>query len=410
MSDLSQLVDAVCEELQMRNQEVEKTACEEARAAAAAVANNGLSSRHHRLCQARRRLVDGANDFVSVEPMVFRYEVEGILNRYRALMQTPVRWMGSSEKDQRDNEQRESELLRLRKEFADVLERHAPHMVKLVWAPGGDASPPASPANACPMCSYSTVGALINAPGASGACEVCQSVLYDHAINLTYQQHHTIGMVNGTVATKPSTATFQMMAAANLMALDDADNDTTHQVLSTVSGPAADGHHHARSGSLVLYQRRTQFRPDLAVLPRLRGNGDARDRTAMAQYQGKATRVVPAEVVEDVRSHMENLRHLLDVNATDARTRYARVTRVHVLCILRASGNGRYSRWYKEANFLHATLTQQPPPDISDIESTLIFMFGIGNSHPRQCLLSFFFWLCCFRSIRDPIILILFKC
>lgn len=375
MGDLAALVEVICLDLNTRS----KTS-----ALGGASPVRGGWSRHQRLVHAQRTAMTEEPESPPVESLVFRSEVEGVLERYRTCMRTPVRWMRTTDADHAENDQREREIHELRKELAKIVERHAPHMVMHVWAsPSGAETTVAgrSVSSTCPACAYATVGSMINAPGASGACEVCQSVVYDHAINLTYQQHHTIGIVHGSVSGggKPSPATSHLTATNR----EDAstDSDDMHQVLSTMGGGASvDGHHHARSGSVILYQRRTQFRAKSGSYP---WGAGVRDCAAMAQYQGKATRMVPTEVTADVRAHLENLRHLIDVEAEDPRLRYANVTRVHVLCILRASGNGRYSRWYKEAFFLHAAITLQPPPDLSDIESTLLFMFGIRNLRPH---------------------------
>ena len=69
----------------------------------------------------------------------------------------------------------------------------------------------------------------------------------------------------------------------------------------------------------------------------------------MAAYMGRATRTVPEEVIEDIRQQIESARHLVAAHETDTLRRYAAVTRVHVLCILRSNGSTRYSRWYRES-------------------------------------------------------------
>ena len=64
----------------------------------------------------------------------------------------------------------------------------------------------------------------------------------------------------------------------------------------------------------------------------------------------QATRHVPSHVVESVRQHIERVAHHLINAAYDgkhSRQRYARVTRVHVMCILRSATGSKYSRWYR---------------------------------------------------------------
>ena len=77
---------------------------------------------------------------------------------------------------------------------------------------------------------------------------------------------------------------------------------------------------------------------------------------------------------------LDTARHLVDLNAdpADCRTRFARVTRVHILSLLRTTGNGRFSKWYRESHYIHHVLTKQPPPDIGHLETTLMIMFGRG--------------------------------
>ena len=97
-----------------------------------------------------------------------------------------------------------------------------------------------------------------------------------------------------------------------------------------------------------LYQRRAQF------------------RMAMAAYQGRASRPVLDDVVEDVRQQIEaTARHLInDAHPPDEpEKRYAAITRVHVLCVLRgAAAAGRFNRWYRESHYLHGVITRQPRP------------------------------------------------
>ena len=48
----------------------------------------------------------------------------------------------------------------------------------------------------------------------------------------------------------------------------------------------------------------------------------------MSSYQGKATRMVPQRIVDDLRDQIESsVPHLIDQDSQDARTRYAMVNR-----------------------------------------------------------------------------------
>ena len=90
---------------------------------------------------------------------------------------------------------------------------------------------------------------------------------------------------------------------------------------------------------------------------------------------------MPDTVVHDVRRQIEaSAQHLIDVSAgpEEPEPRYAAVTRVHVLCILRGTAGGRYSRWYRDSHYLHHVITRQVPPDLGDCENILVLMFWMG--------------------------------
>ena len=115
---------------------------------------------------------------------------------------------------------------------------------------------------------------------------------------------------------------------------------------------------------------------------------------ALASYQGRATRPVPSAVVDSVRGHIEcSAFHLIDADHVDPLLRYARVTRVHVMCILRNTGGGKYSKWYRESHHLHYLITKQPPPDLSDSENILVLMFGMGMLPIPGVYQYFFLWV-----------------
>lgn len=107
----------------------------------------------------------------------------------------------------------------------------------------------------------------------------------------------------------------------------------------------------------------------------------------MAAYQGKATHAVPESVIEDIRQLIEaSARHLLNLHAEEDQPllRYKDITRVHVMGLLRA--NPQYSKYYRDSHYVHCAITKQPPPNITEIESVLVLLFGVGISR--------FFLLC----------------
>jgi len=140
----------------------------------------------------------------------------------------------------------------------------------------------------------------------------------------------------------------------------------THAVLSVPTNI------HGTIGTV--YQRRAQFRMTISI------------------YQGKPTRMVPSSVVLDVEKQLyQTARHLVneEVSEDNRLERYARVTRVHILSLLRGSGGGKYSKWYRESHYIHHVITNQPPPDISHLETTLMIMFGMGSFF-ANCICDFF--------------------
>lgn len=113
--------------------------------------------------------------------------------------------------------------------------------------------------------------------------------------------------------------------------------------------------------------------------------------------QGKPNRSVPLDVIDNIRKQLEDsARHLIDMSTEDRIKRYARVTRVHVMSLLRNHKCGTYSRWYRESHYIHHVITDQPPPDISALETPLMVLFGVGiimeNTHTlrTQCVGVFF--------------------
>ena len=211
---------------------------------------------------------------------------------------------------------------------------------------------------------------------ASGVCDVCSTVLWppwlfgceprrthETGMNTLYAHHHTIGARTSAASASRtvSPATTRPTRATSLP-----DEDTCeHTVLSAAAPPVR--------GCSALYQRRAQF------------------RAALAAYQGLPSRPVPPDVVDEVRCQLEaSAQHLIDqgAGAEDPARRYVRVTRVHMLGLLRMAAGGRYSRWSRDSHHLHAVITAQPPPDLADCESLLMVMFAMGTVSPRG---AFFF-------------------
>lgn len=170
-----------------------------------------------------------------------------------------------------------------------------------------------------------------------------------HNADDDYQLHHTIGPL-----------TSQQREAVTCPS--DAPTPVIHATSHTVGGDATAVSRASTTGTTgAAYQRRAQF------------------RITMEMYQGRPTRPVPPTVISEIRDQIEaSARHLISTDATDPLERYARVTRVHVLSLLRTMGN---NRWYRESHYIHATITGQPPPDISELQSTMMFMFGVRNFH-----------------------------
>ena len=184
------------------------------------------------------------------------------------------------------------------------------------------------PKTTCAMC-------CADMHGTSGTCDVCSTVLYEISMNNMYQNHHTLGGFTDAERPKHSKP-------------DGTNRSSGGDVVRTGSAGA-------------MYQRRAQF------------------RVALASYQGRSTRTVPASVTESVRRHLETTAaHLIDFDTVCPVQRYSRVTRVHVMCVLRSTGGGKYSKWYRESHYFHHVITKQEPPDLSDCENILVLMFDMG--------------------------------
>lgn len=358
-------------------------------------------SRHSR--QYRKRCREQTEQ--ETQPLAYRHAVDPHLKQYQDIMSTPIPWNGSVEENQWNAERRERQLHALRAAVLAVTDQHAPNLIipehsseRTAHAMAAAATTPDSPARGCPLC--------LSNP--NGVCESCQNVMYEHTLNARYMMHHTIGMSRNhtatatTAAPASSTATNTATAAdtTNTTTVDAHDDDEEYfhhppvVTMPALDEPGQEDHHQSlmmppntpaastpsaapsgggggpspssastvavgesgRSSSVTMYQRRAQF------------------RLAMSAFQGRPSRPVPDAVIDDIRQQIEGARHLIQMDESEPLKRYARVTRVHVLCILRSNGSNRYSRWYRESHHIHQRITHQPPPDISDIEPTMLFV------------------------------------
>jgi hypothetical protein len=68
------------------------------------------------------------------------------------------------------------------------------------------------------------------------------------------------------------------------------------------------------------------------------------------------------------------------------------------MCILRNTGGGKYSKWYRESHYFHYVITKQPPPDLNDSENILVLMFDMGRFHPADD----FFFVSLFDDTKEP--------
>jgi hypothetical protein len=313
------------------------------------------TSRHAHLYREASKV--HASDIMAFE---FHRNVSPIVEAYHTLVARPVSAWG----DAISVEQHKDAIAQLCYEFWLIAERHAPGQI-------------AVPANR-PMIEsevsnhHSDEGDWIH----NFAVPSTDLVLYECQMNATqgwavhmhrpnadldYQMHHTVGPTTSVTSQRVNDICQSDQPKATA---DDTtrghggDAPVTHRVSTPSSTGAA-------------YQRRAQF------------------RITMETYQGRATHPVPSHVVDEVRDQIEaSARHLIVTDATDPITRYARVTRVHVLSILRGMGN---SRWYRESHHIHMLITGQAPPDISELQSTMLFMFDMGNLHRVHAPYVFFF-------------------
>ena len=231
----------------------------------------------------------------------------------------------------------------------------------------------------CPSCN--------NTLSSTGVCGSCHTLVYEHALNSQYQHHHTIGLAARRGAVHPAPPRGPPRATASKQAVVPpvvVDDEVVHQVLTPSPTTANQSTEALRMSSITMYQKRSrsgsgrlcdpwsQFRAAISCCPGPRWS-PPRSRA----HQGRASRTVPESVIEDVRQQIEGFQHLVKAGEEDPLRRYGAITRVHVLSLMRTSGSGKFTRWYRESHHIHLRVTHQPPPDITDIEATMLF------AHPR---------------------------
>ena len=225
----------------------------------------------------------------------------------------------------------------------------------------------------------------------NGTCDVCTTVLYEVSMNHMYQtqadhprvwsviNHHTIGVVSpSSVHSQKPTGGDKLLPHAS----EGKQHDSCISMQIRVTGGSTG----------AVYQRRAQFRVALASYQTQRAGGCA----IVLRAQGRATRNVPLTVIDSVRKHIETTAsHLVDsIHGLDEPLmRYARITRVHVMCILRSTPGGIFSRWYRDSHFFHHVITKQQPPnqavyaccltEISVTRRTYWFLCLIWETFPK---------------------------
>lgn len=327
--DLDRTLHAVCEHL------VDATPDEKA---PSTIKDN--TSRHAQLYQ--RASKRSSSDIHAFE---FHRAVLPIVEEHRTLSCRPVTEWG----DVIGANQQKDALAQLCYRFWLIAERHAPGQVAVP-----SVKPQSSP-NGIPWDAQtgSVGGDPVVAPGLLPRMD---TVTYECQLNHDYQSHHTIAPPVDFVHRLPAVSPQPHL-----------DSSIVEPCAPFNDGPIGAKRIACNTGAATgaAYQRRAQF------------------RLTMATYQGRATRPVPANVLDEIRDQMEaSARHLINGEASEPIQRYARVTRVHMLSLLRTMGS---SRWYRESHYIHATLTSQAPPDISDLESTMLFMFDPGNLRRSFC-------------------------
>ena len=296
-------------------------------------------------------------------PLEYRYATAHILDEWNRHSTQPITfdlWQGAAAAGDGAFGQCER-LHRLHRELYAITERYAPGVMTAPAPRTPEAG--GAPTSVCPMCG-SDVPIV-----ASGACVICSAALCDSPAAVAEPPppplHAPVPVLSAAAVVAAPVPGSPPPPAADEPRLKHRRVERDHSSVHTGAAAVA---------SNVIYQRRVQF------------------RQALSAYQGRAIHEVPREVLDDVRDQLEtSVRHLINVAATDPRERYASVTRVHVLTLMRSPGSGpRFSRWYRESHAIHAALTLQPPPDISEHESLLLLLFDAEDHAGRSERSDFF--------------------
>lgn len=296
----------------------------------------------------------------SARPMAYRHAVAHILGEWTKIAARPIpfnHWHRTGAASLTEHR------LRLHRKLFAVTERFAPGVM-----PAPTAAPPAAAVamlSNCGMCGGDVPVV------ASGVCEICSAVLADTTSTTAPSVPREGGYrrdVRGRPSPSPSppSATVAVKRKNAAAAGETIQSSDTPADPTTVSSAAMESEHsnlHTGipiTGAAICYQRRVQF------------------RNSLHSYMGRPLQPIPPSVIADIREQLESsARHLLNVNATEPLERYANVTRVHIISLMRGPGCGsRFSKWHRDSHAIHAAITHQPPPDITPHESLLSVMFG----------------------------------
>lgn len=219
-------------------------------------------------------------------PLAYRYAVDGYLQRYNALMATPIPWNGNADENQWHANNRDREIRSLRTAVLAVTDKHAPDALidvnPTAAAPGSGSTSGVNTSNSATTSSPATLGVApelrcgVCTNSTSGVCEACQGVVYEHSLNQMYHQHHTIGMSSRTTTNAGSGATGSSNNSGSVSSVCNGVDENQsvsedhhhHQALVPSSTPTNGSHHHPESGrisSVNMYQRRAQFRLAMAA-------------------------------------------------------------------------------------------------------------------------------------------------
>ena len=269
-------------------------------------------------------------------------------------LRDPADWGGPSYHEERDRE-----LGVLRMTILDITNQHAPDALLSV-APDLLHTEKKEPDESTTTLCGATHEALLSCESEAA----CNHILYKHSLNASYHRHHTIGMSPSgghrrtdpresvptprfTRVTTPWTAWSRRRAAGNGAWAGPSVSPAARRTVNRASPPPPPNTSvcckpeepptsacppststtrtgscvSGRPSSVTMYQRRAQFRVAIAI---------GRPRTnpwpsAAPSYQGRASRPVPEELVEEIRLHVEGVFHLVNTEAESPLSRYARL-------------------------------------------------------------------------------------